>query len=84
MIAEPELMQIIISSTGRLRCIYGEQIDLAALGSLTIVRASRVEPDHSGRWFADLTPVGGKKLGPFHRRSEALAAEHGWLLKNWL
>jgi hypothetical protein len=30
---------------------------------------------------ADLSPVGGTKLGPFDRRSEALDAERVWLEK---
>ena len=52
---------------------FRETIDLAALGPLTLRRASHVEPDVEGRWFADLTPVSGPLLGPFIRRSEALA-----------
>ena len=64
--------------------IYGEQIDLHALGRPAISRASHVEPDPHGRWFADLSPVAGPKLGPFERRSQALAAEISWLETNWL
>ncbi len=64
---------------GVVRCIYGEAIDLNALGSPAIARASHVEPDEEGRWWADMSPVGGPLLGPFERRSEALAAEVGWL-----
>ena len=52
--------------------------DLAALGKLSIARASRVEPDEAGRWWADLSPVGGPSLGPF-AALEALAAELRWL-----
>ena len=59
-------------------------IDLAALGAPRITRASHVEPDESGRWLADLAPVGGPVLGPFERRSEALEAEVAWLEANWL
>jgi hypothetical protein len=54
------------------------------LGQLTITRASHVEPDNRGLWQADLTPVGGPLLGPFERRSEALAAERDWLESHWL
>jgi hypothetical protein len=68
----------------RTRCIYGEEIDLHVLGSLTIARASHVEPDQHGSWIVDLCPVGGTTLGPFLRRSDALAAEHDWLAENWL
>jgi hypothetical protein len=78
------MMQIIVSPDGSARTLYDEAIDLAALGGLSIRRASHVEPDDSGRWWADLAPVGGPRLGPFDRRSDALIAEHGWLETNWL
>jgi hypothetical protein len=77
-------MQIIIEPGGLLRCIYTEDINLAALGSPTITRASHVEPDQHGRWQADLSPVGGPVLTGFARRSEALAAEQAWLETHWL
>ena len=77
-------MQLVIEPGGVVRCIYSEAIDLAALGSPAISRASHVEPDQHGRWWADLSPVGGAVLGPFLNRSEALAAEHSWLETNWL
>ena len=64
---------------GLFGAIYSEDIDLAALGSPTISRASHVEPDQEGCWWADLSPVGGLSLGPFPQRSAALAAEHAWL-----
>ena len=66
-------MQLVIEPGGVVRCIYGEEIDLAALGSPAISRASHVEPDQQGRWLADMSPVGGPLLGPFGTRSEALA-----------
>jgi len=77
-------MQIIIDSGGAVRCIYSEMINLAALGSPAISRASRVEPDQQGRWWADMSPVGGGVLGPFSVRSEAIAAERSWLELHWL
>jgi hypothetical protein len=77
-------MQLIVSPDGSLRCLYDEAIDLAALGSLSITRASFVEPDSAGRWFADLAPVSGPVLGPFLRRTDALAAEQSWLESKWL
>ncbi len=49
-----------------------------------IARASLVEPDGDGRWHADLRPCRGPVLGPFARRSEALAAEGAWLEAHWL
>ena len=77
-------MQLIIEPSGAVRCIYSEEINLSALGSPTITRASHVEPDQQGRWWADLSPIHGPTLGPFSRRSEALAAEQAWLETNWL
>lgn len=75
-----------ITPRGAACCLYGEAIDLAALGQLAMSRASHVEPDALGRWYADLSPVGGPRLGPFDRRSAALAAEADWLsarLQTW-
>ena len=76
-------MELIISPSGEGRCLYSEQIDLAALGELEIHRASHLEPDESGQWWADLSPVDGPTLGPFTRRSVALEAECQWL-GHWL
>ena len=76
-------MLLNVDSGGRVRCVYDESIDLAALGTLNISRASRVEPDGEGHWWADLNPVDGPKLGPFDLRSEALTAERVWL-EDWL
>jgi hypothetical protein len=72
-------MELIVDKDGRIRCVYDEAIDLAALGKLSITRASHVEPDESGAWWADMAPVGGPKLGPFEKRSDALAAEREWI-----
>lgn len=77
-------MQLVIEPGGVVRCIYGEEIGLHALGSPAISRASQVEPDDEGRWRADLAPVGGPVLGPFDRRSDALRAERRWLEERWL
>jgi hypothetical protein len=74
----------VIDRNGQVRCVYGETIDLATLGQVTIRRGSHVEPDANGKWWADLSPVSGPKLGPFDRRTEALAAELDWLEKHWL
>lgn len=70
-------MVIVIDPTGTVTTLYSELFDLAALGHQNIARASHVEPDAAGHWFADI--VEGPKLGPFPRRSEALAAEVAWL-----
>jgi hypothetical protein len=77
-------MQLVVEPGGVVRCIYTEELDLSALGNPVISRASHVEPDQRGGWLADLSPVRGPMLGPFCRRSEALAAEHTWLETNWL
>ena len=77
-------MQLLIDPAGAIRCLYGEAIELASLGPLSISRASYVEPTLAGFWLADLSPVGGPKLGPFECRSEALAAEVAWLEAYWL
>lgn len=77
-------MDLIIGPSGAVRCLYGEAIDLAALGTLSIARASHVETDRCGRWITDLAPIGGPTLGPFPRRSDGLRAERAWLAENWL
>ena len=77
-------MHMVIAPDGTIRCLYGEELDFSALGRVAISRGSHVEPDEQGRWFADLSPVSGPRLGPFALRSEALAAEHQWLEANWL
>lgn len=72
-------MDLIVDLQGTVRCLYDEAIELSSLGSVSICRASHVEPDEVGRWWADLAPVSGPRLGPFDRRSLALAAERAWL-----
>lgn len=77
-------MQLIITSRAECRCLYDEEIPLSSLGKLSIRRGSHVEPDETGQWWADLSPVEGPKLGPFENRSAALAAEVEWLESHWL
>jgi hypothetical protein len=77
-------MELLILPGGNIRCIYDEAINLHALGRPAITRGSHVEPDKDGKWYTDLSPMGGPVLGPFHHRSAALAAEHRWLSTNWL
>ena len=72
-------MGLIICTDGQMTCLYTEDIDLSALGQCHIRRASHVEPDGNGQWWADLSPVAGPMLGPYERRGEALAAEAAWL-----
>jgi hypothetical protein len=77
-------MHLIVDPQGGVRGVYAEAINLTRLGELFIRRASQVEPDGLGRWWADLGPVGGPLLGPFDRRSDALEAERRWLDNHWL
>ena len=72
-------MELFIRSNGSVSCLYSEELDLSVIGRLCIRRASHVEPGLTGCWFADLSPVQGPRLGPFTKRSDALAAEVGWL-----
>jgi hypothetical protein len=74
-------MELVVDAGGSVRCIYGEELDLRALGKLQITRASHVEPDSEGSWWADMGPVGGPVLGPYGSRSEALGAERAWLAR---
>jgi hypothetical protein len=72
-------MELVVNADGMARCIYDERIDLREIGTLKITRASHVEPDAEGYWWADMGPVDGPVLGPYGSRSEALGAERGWL-----
>ena len=72
-------MHLVVDTQATVRCLYDETIDLASLGHMQISRASHVEPDTSGQWWADLRVSGGPELGPFPHRSEALAAERRWI-----
>ncbi len=72
-------MELVVDAGGAVRCIYDEALDLRELGKLQITRASHVEPDAEGYWWADMGPVDGTVLGPYRSRSEALAAERAWL-----
>jgi hypothetical protein len=73
-------MELVVGLEGGVKCIYDETLDLRALGKLQITRASHVEPDFDGNWFADMGPAEGPVLGPFESRGEALAGEREWLL----
>ena len=78
--SEPTEMELVVNAAGNVRCIYDEELDLRKLGKLQITRASHVEPDADGFWWADMGPVDGPVLGPYSSRSAALAAERQWLL----
>ena len=76
------MMDLFFAPNGAVKAIYTEEIDLRSLGTPTITRASHVEPDETGQWFAQI--IDGPVLGPFSKRSEALAAEVDWLTLNRL
>ena len=72
-------MELVVGCDGGVRCIYDEALDLREIGKLQITRASHVEPDRDGYWWADMGPVDGPVLGPFRSRTEAIQAEREWL-----
>ena len=75
-------IELVVGVDGMARCIYDEAVELREIGKLQITRASHVEPDAEGFWWADMGPVDGPVLGPYGSRSEALGAEREWLLTN--
>jgi hypothetical protein len=77
--SEPTAMELVVCADGVARCIYNEALNLREIGTLKITRASHVEPDAEGCWWADMGPVDGPVLGPFISRLEALGAERRWL-----
>ena len=77
-------MELVVGVDGMARCIYDEALDLREIGKLQIKRASHVEPDRDGFWWADMGPVDGPVLGPYGSRTEALRAERGWLAARYV
>lgn len=77
--SEPSVLDLVVGLDGAVSCIYDELLDLRQIGTLSITRASHVEPDANGDWWAGMGPSGGPVLGPYGSRSEALAAERAWL-----
>jgi len=75
-------MTITIATDGTVRTLYTEAIQLDNIGTCTIRRASHVEPDQQGHWYAEM--IDGPRLGPFPTRSAALAAEVNYLESNIL
>jgi len=71
---------LVVAPSGNVIGLYDDALDLRPLGSPRIRRASHVEPDRRGNWWADLAPADGPLLGPFTTRGAALAAERDWLL----
>lgn len=83
---KPKTRVIKIAPTGRLTFIYDDALSgLLQAGTCRVDRASHVEPKltpEGVRWFADLAPVAGPKLGPFPTRAAALENEVEWLTAN--
>ncbi len=79
-----KIIELVVDHSGTAHFIYSDDFDLAGLGEIHVARASHVEPDGQGHWWADLAPVNGPKLGPFQRRSQGLEAEVTWLRRHWL
>ena len=44
--------ELVVDAGGDVRCVYSEELDLRELGKLQITRASHVEPDRDGYWWA--------------------------------
>lgn len=70
-----------IRDDGTVVGIYSDDLrDLLDQGQATISRASMVEPDEHGLWWADMSLSGSpEKLGPFRFREQALEAERNFL-----
>ncbi len=73
-------MELVITPEGTAKFVYQEEVDLARLGRSSIQRASHVEPDEHGQWWADLRPTSGPVLGPFVLRTDAVRAETAWII----
>jgi len=72
-------MKLIVKPGGRIVGVYSEELEYSILGRPTLRRASHVEPNINGDWYADMSPINGPQLGPFPKRSSALDAELSWL-----
>ena len=73
-------MELVVGADGGVRCIDDEILDLRALGNLQITRASHVEPDLDGDWWADMGPVEGRCLGLSGRGGKRWARRGGGYL----
>jgi hypothetical protein len=69
--------ELVVGVDGGMRCIDDEALDLREIGKLRINRASHVEPDAEGYWWAEMAPSGGPVLGPFRTRTEAFGGREG-------
>jgi len=80
-------MKIKINTDGTACLLYMEDIPIEELGKVdSIKRLFHVEPTQDNRWTATVgmdTPE-CVVLGPFEKRSDALAAEVEWIEENIL
>ena len=80
--------EVFIYPGGTARAVHSDSVVelLAETGPCTAARASSVELADDGYWYADLSRIGGPRLGPFpvFRREWAIAAEIAWLNDNYL
>ena len=70
-------MELVVAADGSARCIDDEALDPREIGKLQITRASHVEPDAEGYWWADMGPSGGPLLGPYGSSPEAFIDGRG-------
>lgn len=78
----PRALELVVRADGTLAFLWDDRLQpLSDLGTVSIRRASHVEPGDGG-WTADLSPVGGPRLGPFLLRGDALEAERQWLRRH--
>lgn len=82
-------VDVVVLADGTVKFLYYDELKpLLTIGNVDVSRASHVDPERleNGdlKWFADLSPVNGPKLGPFETRTEAIGAEVVWLTENYL
>lgn len=81
-------VSVFILSDGTVNFLYYDELKpLLAIGDVDVARASHVDPEKTLdglKWFANLAPVNGPKLGPYETRTEAITGEIDWLTENYL
>lgn len=77
---------VFIRPDGTICALYYDELKpLLECGDAEVKRASHVDPemtDSGLKWFVDLAPSDGPKLGPFETRADAIDAEIQWLTEN--
>lgn len=78
-----ERHEIVFDDDGLASFVHSDHLAGLIDGGVAVIeRASHVEP--SGvEWIADMAPVGGPVLGPYENRGDALAAEVGYISRNY-